>query len=279
MNSIIFVTKHSGDLVPFEEKKLNTSLKRAGAKERDIQRIVHLVKENLVDKKHTSQIYREAFRMLKQLSKASAARFNLKRSIMDLGPSGFPFEKYIGELYKYQKYEVQNNIILNGKCVKHELDVIAKKNTEVLMVECKFHNNQGVKSDVKVSLYFKSRVVDLIKGNQHSNEYQGKKIIGCLVTNTRFTEDAIQYAKCENIELLSWDYPNNLGIKDLIELSGLYPLTCLTSLKKREKKILLENGVVLSKTLASNPTHLNQFNPSKYRLKNILDEVRELCNC
>jgi len=279
MKSPILVTKYSGEVVPFEEYKLFSSLKKTGAKNHDIQRIISRVKDNMVNKKRTSLIYREAFRMLKQLSKASAARFNLKRSIMDLGPSGFPFEKYVAKLYEANNYNVINNIILKGKCVKHEVDVIANKNNKSMMIECKFHNHQGVKSDVKVTLYFKSRVVDIIKGLQNTEEYKGKDIQGGLVTNTRFTEDAINYAKCENINLVSWDYPYSGSLKDLVEISGLYPLTCLTSLKKKEKKILLDEGIVLARDIASDPSHLNQFHPSAYRLKNIIGEIRELCNC
>ncbi len=275
----ILVTKYSGEIVPFEEKKLYLSLKKTGAQDHDIQRIIHRVKDNMVDKKPTSLIYREAFRMLKQLSRASAARFNLKRSIMDLGPSGFPFEKYIAKLYQANNYQVKNNISMQGKCVNHEVDVIAERNNTSLMIECKFHNRQGVKSDVKVTLYFKSRVIDIIKGIKDRAEYKGKDIKGTLVTNTRFTSDAINYAKCENIILMSWDYPGSGSLKDLIEISGLYPLTCLTSLKKREKKILLEEGIVLAKDLASDPSHLDQFRPSAYRLRNIIGEIKELCNC
>ncbi len=279
MKSPLLVTKYSGEIVPFEENKLYSSLKKTGAKGHDIQRIIRRVKEDMDNKKPTSLIYKEAFNMLKQLSKASAARFNLKRSIMELGPSGFPFEKYVAKLYESKQYQVKTNIIIQGKCVKHEVDVIAEQNSTATMIECKFHNHQGVKSDVKITLYFKSRVIDIIKGMKNSEEYKGKNIQGMLATNTRFTQDAINYAKCENIKLLSWDYPFSGSLKDIIEISGLYPLTCLTSLKKREKKILLDEGIVLAKDLASAPHHLDQFRPSAYRIKNILGEIRELCNC
>lgn len=274
----MLVTKYSGEVVPFEEGKLYHSLKQVGAKENDIQKILKRVKEDMVDKKATSKIYREAFVMLKQLSKASAARFNLKRSILDLGPSGFPFEKFIGELYRHHDYKVQNNVIMTGKCVKHEIDVIAERNNTTLFIECKFHNRQGIKSDVKVAMYFKSRADDLRSGNQHRIEYKGKKIIGCLATNTRFSTDAIRYSKCEKIQLISWDYPKHGSLKDQIELAGLYPITCLTSLKKKEKLSLLNQGIVLAKDISLKPDILGQFSMSNYRYKNILNEIRELCN-
>jgi hypothetical protein len=134
-----------------------------------------------------------------------------------------------------------------------------------------------VKSDVKVAMYFKSRVIDIAKGNQHLPGFKGKEIVGMLATNTRFTADAIAYCKCENIRLISWDYPQNGSLKDRIEISGLYPVTCLTSLKRKEKQILLDEGIVLGKTLKERPELLNQFNFSNFRKKNINQELDELC--
>lgn len=271
------VKKYSGELVPFDESKLRFSLKRTGANENVIQKIISRVQEDLTEGKSTKQIYSEAFRILKQLSRASAARYHLKQSIMQLGPSGFPFEKYVAEIFKYQDYKVKTNLTFNGKCVSHEVDVLAEKNNTIFITECKFHNRQGVKSDVKVALYFKSRVVDIIKGNRNSPDFKGRDIKGALATNTRFTSDAIKYCKCEDITLISWDYPEHGSLKDRIEISGLYPVTCITSLKRREKQILLDDGVVLGKTLKENPGLLDQFNFSNYRLKNIKQELHELC--
>jgi hypothetical protein len=276
-DTTMLIKKYSGEFVAFDESKLHFSLQRSGANEETIQKVISRVKEELTEGKSTQKIYSEAFKILKRLSRSSAARYNLKQSIMQLGPSGFPFEKYIGEIFKYQDYEVQTNLTFNGKCVAHEVDVLAEKNNTIFVTECKFHNRQGVKSDVKVAMYFKSRVIDIAKGNQYLPEFKGKEIVGMLATNTRFTADAIVYCKCENIKLISWDYPQNGSLKDRIEISGLYPVTCLTSLKRREKQILLDEGIVLGKTLKERPELLNQFNFSNFRKKNINQELNELC--
>ncbi len=272
------VTKFSGEVVPFEEKKLYNSLKKGGAKEDEIQKIIRYVKENMEDGKSTAKIYTEAFSLLKQLPSSAAARYKLKRSLMELGPSGFPFERFIAELFKHQGYKVKNNLIIKGKCVQHEVDVLAEKEKTSLFIECKFHNRQGLKSDIKIAMYFKSRADDIRNGNGHHPAFSGKEILGYLITNTRFTEDAMVYSRCENVHLMSWDYPQNGSLKDLIELSGLYPITCLTTLKGREKSILLEKGIVMGKDLGANPKLLDQFKVSDYRRKNILKELNELCN-
>jgi hypothetical protein len=278
MKKPMLVTKFSGELVPFDESRLYNSLKHSGASEKSIQQILLKVRNEMVDKKSTSKIYREAFSMLKQLSKATAARYNLKRAIMELGPSGFPFERYIAEIFRHQGYAVNNNLNMNGKCVSHEVDVLAMRHEQALFIECKFHNRQGLKSDVKVSMYYKARVDDLRAGNVDKEAFKDKKIGGCLVTNTRFTEDAIQYSKCENLQLLSWDYPFNASLKDKIGLTGLYPLSCLTSMSKKEKLSLLEKGHVMAKELLLQPKVLKEIGLSNHRYNVVLNEIKELCN-
>lgn len=277
MKEQMFVTKYSGEVVPYDEKKLYNSLKQSGAANEFIQKILVRVRKDMVDKKSTAAIYKEAFTMLKHLSKATAARYKLKKSIMELGPSGFPFEKYVAELFRHQGYSVSNNLILKGKCVSHEVDVLAKRHDTLLFIECKFHNRQGLKSDVKVSMYFKARVDDLKAGDAKKKAYEAYQLKGCLVTNTRFSEDAIKYAKCEGIQLISWDYPINASLKEKIELSGLYPITCLSSLTKREKLELIESGHVMAKSIAANPALLKNLKMSDHRYENVLAEINELC--
>lgn len=273
----ILVRKFSGEWVPFDLSKLQQSLINSGANQAMIVKVSEQVKADLVPGKSTQKIYREAFDALKRLSKASAARYNLKRAVMQLGPSGFPFERYVSEIFKNLNYKVDNNVTLNGKCVTHEVDVLAEKNGVIYVVECKFHNRQGLKSDVKIPMYFNSRVRDIIKGNHDKPKFEGKRIKAYLATNTRFSEDAIIYSACEGITLLSWDYPKNQSLKDWIEISGLYPLTSLNSLKQKEKKALLDQGVVLCKSLKYKPELLARFNLSAYRRKNILQELNTLC--
>lgn len=277
MKSPMLVTKFSGDVVPFDESKLSNSLKRAGAPKESIIKILQRVKHDMYDLKSTALIYKEAFSMLKKLSKASAARYKLKKAIMELGPTGFPFEKYVAELFRHQGYAVENNVIMQGKCVSHEVDVLARRYNIVSFVECKFHSRQGLKSDVKISMYFKARIDDLKTANELKKEFKEYQLQGYLVTNTRFTEDAMEYAKCEKLKLISWDYPYNESLKDKIELAGLYPLTCLTTLTKKEKLNLIKKGHVLVKEIAANPQLLKSIKMSDHRNRNIMNEINELC--
>ena len=266
----VSVTKASGQIEPFSIKKLRHSLSRAKATPEEINSIVETLLPKLYQGISTQKIYSEAFRLLTNHSKTHAARYHLKRGIMELGPSGFPFETFIGELFKQQGFSVQVGKILQGKCVSHEIDVIAEKDNQLNLMECKYRNQPGIAVDVKTPLYINSRFEDVLANV--SLKYSEKIFTGWVVTNSRFTTDAIAYGNCKGMQLLSWDYPFNNSLKDWVDRSGLYPLTCLTSLARSEKEWLLAKGYVLVKDIYDNEQLLLQAGVKKTRIKAVMDE-------
>ncbi|MCX8009453.1 MAG: restriction endonuclease, partial [Patescibacteria group bacterium] len=252
----INITKASGNKAPFNKGKLKQSLLRSGATNEQADEITHEVIEMLVEGMSTRKIYKTAFRLLRNYSRPAAARYKLKQAIMELGPSGFPFEQFVGELLKHRGYKTQVGVIVKGHCVNHEIDVIAEKDEHHFMIECKFHNRQGYVCDVKIPLYIQSRFLDVEKQWKQLDGHSEKFHQGWVVTNTRFSEDAAQYGRCMNMNLVGWDYPRNNGLKDWIDSSGLHPVTCLTTLTHREKQELLDKKIVLCKTLHHNHTVL-----------------------
>ena len=270
----IAVTKASGDIEPFLINKLRNSLERAKATTDEISTIVETLLPKLYNGISTQKIYSEAFRLLRNHSKDHAARYYLKKGMMELGPSGFPFEKFIGELFKHRGYTVQVGKILQGKCVTHEIDVIAEKENQLNLMECKYRNQPGIAVDIKTPLYIHSRFEDVL-----ANEllkYREKTFTGWVITNSKFTSDSIAYGNCKGMQLLGWDYPFNNSLKDWIDRTGLYPLTCLTSLAKSEKEWLLAKGHVLVKDVYNNDQLLLQAGVKKQRVKAVLDEGAKL---
>ncbi|MCW3081079.1 ATP cone domain-containing protein [Segetibacter sp.] len=266
----VTVTKASGQIEPFSIKKLRHSLSRAKATPEEINSIVETLLPKLYQGISTQKIYSEAFQLLTNHSKTHAARYHLKRGIMELGPSGFPFEIFIGELFKHQGFSVQVGKILQGKCVTHEIDVIAEKDNQLNLMECKYRNQPGMAVDVKTPIYINSRFEDVLANV--SLQYSDKIFAGWVVTNSRFTTDAIAYGNCKGMQLLSWDYPFNNSLKDWVDRSGLYPLTCLTSLARSEKEWLLAKGYVLVKDIYDNEQLLLQAGVKKTRIKGVMDE-------
>ena len=196
---------------------------------------------------------------------------------MELGPSGFPFEKLIGKILDQEGFQTKVNVIAQGNCVQHEIDVIAQKDNNHYMIECKYHSDQKRFCNVKVPLYIHSRFLDVEKQWKLLKEHETKLHKGGVYTNTRFTTDAIQYGNCVGLLLTSWDYPIGNGLKDRIDKSGLHPLTALTTLTKAEKTKLLDTGIVLCKELHENPYLLEQIEIPTSRHKNIIEDSQELC--
>jgi len=215
---------------------------------------------------------------LKKVSNVHAAKYNLRTAIMALGPAGFYFEKFIAKVFEIEGFQTQINQILNGKCISHEVDIILKKDETISMVECKFHGSQEVKTDVKVPMYILSRFNDLTS-QEYSLFNQTTKISICwIVTNNRFTEDAIQFAKCSNLELLSWNYPSGNSLKDKIDTYHIYPITVLTTLTLSEKDKLLMQNIITARDLLANKEWLNKIGLSQNRINNVLKEANQLCN-
>ncbi len=271
------IVKHSGDIVDFNPIKLKQSLLKSGASQTLVETILKKIKNEIYEGISTKQIYKMAFGLLKKTSNSNAARYNLKEAVRLLGPTGFFFEKYIARLFDSEHYETKINLILQGKCVSHEIDVLVKKNQVISMIECKFHMGKDTNSDVKVPMYILSRFNDL-KEKKHTI-FSGKESISkCwIVTNNRFTTDAIAFAKCSGLSLLSWNYPDNNNIKTKNDDNFLYPITCLTTLSLAEKDRLLVLDVILVKEIVHNSEFLEKIGLSSNRIKNVLKEASELC--
>ena len=277
MKNTINIVKHSGDSVPFDVEKLINSLRRAKANEALIQQIVTKIQFDIYEGITTKKIYQMAFKMLKGKSRVSASKYKLKKALMELGPSGFPFEKLVGKIMAHEGFETKVGVIVQGNCVQHEVDVIALKDNNHYMIECKYHSDQGRFCNVKIPLYIHSRFLDVEKQWERQKGHEAKLHKGGVYTNTRFTTDAIQYGKCVGLLLTSWDYPIGSGLKDRIDKLGLHPLTALTTLTKAEKTKLLDTGIVLCKELHETPKILEQVGVPKSRHKKVLEDSRELC--
>lgn len=273
----VIITKASGNKEPFVRSKLHQSLIRVGAPATVATQIVDEIESNLTEGTSTKAIYKRAHKLLSKTERSVAARYNLRNAITQLGPSGYPFEKFIGEILRFQGYSTEVGKIVKGHCVNHEIDVVAEKDNHHFMIECKFHNSQGINCDVKIPLYIYARFKDVEEQWLKLPGHGAKFHQGWVVTNTRFTQDAIQYGACREMKLMSWDYPANESLKDTIDKLGLYPVTCLTTLTEIEKQQLLKNNVVLCKEICSNKDHLTAAGVNPSRIKSILREGHQLC--
>ncbi len=267
-----YIIKSTGEKERFSVNKLKRSLRKAGASPDAINEVIRqvLAREDLDT---TKKIYSFAYNLLKSLNRPTAARYSLKHALYELGPEGFYFEKFVELLFKEQGFSTRKDVILSGACVDHEIDVLARKDNNQFMVECKFHNHRGTKTDVKAALYVNARYLDLAKKwhqisrDTHDGAY--------LVTNTQFTSEATKYGSCVGLRMLGWAYPHDAGIATLIDDLEMHPITTLTGLSKKQKRLLLARGVLLCRDLIKRPHLLNQLGIRTE--KSITDECKELC--
>ncbi|MDI9257844.1 MULTISPECIES: restriction endonuclease [Flavobacterium] len=271
------VVKHSGSIVDFNRDKLKASLLKSGASIQVVEDVLAAIDKEIYEGISTKKIYKLAFGLLKKTSSSHAARYNLKSALQMLGPTGFFFEKFVARLFQAEGYLTQTNLFLSGKCVGHEIDVVINKNDYLEMIECKFHAKNETNSDVKVPMYILSRFND-IKDRKHLIFTKNDTLSGCwIVTNNRFTGDAMAFAHCSGLQLLSWDYPVKNNLRNRIDQQQLYPVTCLTTLSLAEKDKLLVLDVILAREVLDNFEVLEQIGLSSNRIKNVVKEVSELC--
>ena len=274
----IEILKSSGERAKFSLDKLRKSLKHSGADHNLVEQIVDQVKDELYEGISTNEIYNTAYSLLKKNKSIFASKYKLKKAIYELGPTGFPFERFVAAILEYSGYHTSVDQIMNGICVTHEIDVVAEKNGTVTVIECKFHSEEGRNCNVKIPLYIHSRYND-VKGHWATKKNEHRELDkGWVVTNTRFTSDASTYGKCAGLYLLSWDLPLNDGLKDRIDRLGLYPITVSTLLSNREKQFLLSRDVVLCRQLWKDKFFLDHLGISSTRKEKILNEIKQLCN-
>lgn len=272
----IQVRKNNGDLVPFDPEKLQEALRRSGARQNQINGILKKVGEELYDGIPTSRIYRLAYDVLRRQTDQSAGRFRLKKALLQIGPSGYPFEHFVGKLFESQGYRFETGQIVQGVCVQHEVDVIAENDREVIMAECKYHRSEGTKSDVKISLYVRARYTDIENRRKQDFSADTRRFSAMLITNTRFTEDAIRFGECSGLKMLSWDHPRGNGLKDWIDRAKLFPVTVMKTLLKKESAFLLSQGIVLCSELKDQLDILRDLSVTPSRLKKISEEIRQI---
>ena len=246
---MVLVRKKSSKLEAFDEGKLMKSLLRANASKRVAKLVVEKVKEKLYDGISTEEIYKEAFRILREEEKHAAIKYDLKRALFRLGPTGFYFENYISELFReVYNYETKVRRLIRGKCVEHEVDVICKLDgDEYMLVECKYHNSQGIYTGLKTVMYTFARFLDLMEG--HKLKFCENFTEVCLATNTKFSDKAKAYASCRGIKLIGWKYPKGESLNNLIDKKCLYPVTILRNVDSFSLERLANANLLLVKDL------------------------------
>lgn len=266
------IIKRSGEHEAFSEEKVRHSMQRVGVPSVLQPQALQYVREHLRDNITTDELFSYILEFLAQNDKKSSLRFNLRQAIFDLGPTGFPFEKYLERVFQSAGYTTQVDVIMSGACVNHEIDLLIEKNGKKEIVEAKFHNQTISKTDIQVLLYTYARFLDVKEKNDIANSW--------VVTNTKLSADAIVYSQCKGMKALAWNYPEKDSLQDFVENPKMYPITIITALSGEEKRRLLEGDIVVCKDLLNvNREDLEKkYFINKARLEEALSSAAIICN-
>lgn len=236
------VRKATGELEEFDPRKIRRSLIRAGADASLANEIISRVESEIYDGISTRELLDLALRHLRELRRPGlGVRYDLKRAIMRLGPTGYPFEKYVARVLAAHGYRVLGiGVVYQGRCVEQEVDIALEGERGRIMVECKFHHEQGVYTDLKPAMYTYARFLDL------EDHFDG----AWLFTNTRFTTAAARYASCVGLMLTGWDLPRGAGLRELVDSTGLYPVTAI-DIPEEGWRALVSRGIVTLRDVIS----------------------------
>ncbi|MCB9810894.1 MAG: ATPase [Candidatus Nomurabacteria bacterium] len=270
------IIKADGSVEYFKVEKLRRSLRRAGAAPDEVNSVVAQIGKEIYDGIRTQEIYRRAFELLKRNEIPAAARYSLRRALFSLGPTGFPFEKFLGRLFELDGYSTRTGLVIQGHCAPHEIDIAAFHDSHSFVGEAKFHARPGIKSDLQVAMYSYARLLDL-----RDQSICHESICGIsefwLVTNTKFTSTAEKYGECVGLKMLSWDYPRRDNLHDRIQRAGIYPVTVLQNLSTAQIETLIEYDVIVCSDLVKNPRVLKHLHLSAKKQEQLIDEAREIC--
>jgi len=270
----VSILKSNGLRESFDPSKLIFSLKRVGAQQGTIDRIVREITSRLHEGMTTTQIYSEAFAMLKEHHAPTAIKYSIRRAVLELGPDGFPFERFIARIFQSWGYDTLVDQTILGSCVPHEIDVVAWNKEKLILVEAKYHNEFGMKSDLKVALYIQARREDVAGTHFDYGNINRVADEFWLITNTKFSEQAIHYGECKGLHMIGWNHPAQGNMHDIIEKQGLHPITCLTSITRQEKNDLIAQKMLVCKDLIAHPEALHEAGIRDDRTAAIIEEAK-----
>lgn len=275
-SSNILINKASGEQEFFDVAKLRNSLSRAGADDFVVKDITENIQAWLYEGVSTKKIYERAFTLLRRQSQRNATLYKLKRSLFELGPSGYPFEHLIGEIYRRRGFSVEVGVVVQGHCITHEMDVIATNTSEQILLECKYGIDQGKTISIQVPLYVRSRIEDIVAERKQIPQYKDLTFNGGVVTNTRFSADSIEYSKCYGLSLLGWDYPTGNGLKEILERERIFPITILSNLTAKQKGFIMDQGIVTCLQLHNDLKVLESMAIPPNKMKSIQEELEAI---
>ncbi len=239
----ITVRKADGSPQKFDKEKVVRTCLRMGASKKFAFEVADKFERRIYNGIPTDKILRMIFQQMRGREPGIGNLFDLRKglSMMSSKPE---FEVFVQAILARNGFEVTPNQILKGRCVEHEVDAIARKNGFVYSVESKHHMNYHTPTGLDESRIARAVLEDVNEGCA-AGISDLKIDRAMIVTNTRYSDQAIQYGKCRNILQIGWSSPADQGLQSMVEGKNAFPLSCLRGLKFDIRIRLAESGIIL----------------------------------
>ena len=270
------IVKRTGEAELFDPEKLCSSIIKAGASENLTQQVCSIVSDSIDSGMSTEKIFNLTRRYLMEFDPGLAAIYSLDRGLSALGPSGFIFEQYVSAMFTEMGYKSSTSHYVQGEAVQHEVDVVAEKGNVVFVVEAKYRNDFKSKTHINQVMYADARIQDIQRRARQDGDT--REYYMWVVTNTRFTDNAINYVSKRDVQLLGWDFPKYINLKKIAYEKKLWPVTVLPSITKSVLKQCAREHLLLVRHLhPMTPQELQKrFNINERLAKKLEQEVLEL---
>ncbi len=249
----MLIVKADGTKVPFDPEKIRKSLRRTGAEKTLVEHVMRSVKRRVRAGMQTAEIFRIINEELKRESSCYAHRYNLRSALLKLGPAGFRFEHYVASILNAYGYQTELPEEYFGACVKHEVDVVARKSNRAVMIEAKFRNDFGRFVRLKDTLATWSRFNDLRDGAKLGLCPKFDQV--WIVTNGKISSRSRKFGLCKGINMIGWKYPHAGSLAQMVDHLGLYPITVVDDLLPRELDRFADAGLTLCREIAAGDLH------------------------
>jgi hypothetical protein len=248
----MWVKKADGSFQKFDKEKVARTCLRMGTDRQTAYAIADKVEQRLYDGIPTSKVLQMIFHYVRRNRPHVRNLYDLRKGISLMG-SKPEFEAYVREILAHAGFEVSPNQLLAGKCVTHEVDGIARKNGFTYFVEAKHHLNYHTPTGLDESRIARAVLEDVVEGFA-LGKFNLKIDGAMIVTNTRYSQEAIEYGKCRGILQIGWSSPAGRGLQDLIKGTNLFPLSCLRGLKRDVRENLVSSGIVVLEQVLNEET-------------------------
>jgi len=245
----MMIVKSTGEKVAYKAEKIAETLRRVGAKPELVQHVTQNVTARVKAGMTTKAVYAIVRAELRKESRCFAHRYNLREGLLKLGPAGFKFEKYVASILQAYQYEADTpRDEIMGKCVRHEVDVIAAKGGKRMMIEVKFRNKFEDPVTLKDAMSTWARWIDLNEGATQRGTALYDEV--WLVTNGRFSDRAFEFGTCKGIKLVDWNSKDH-SLARMVDHTVLYPVTILDELKQWELEKFSQKGLMLCRQVTT----------------------------